>query len=285
MTIKKIIIIESAHNHRKMWGDVRYTSAKTKKPVILFVHGFKGFKDWGHFNLIADWFAERGFVYTKFNLSHNGTTIDDPVNFVDLEAFANNNFSIELNDLGRIIDHIFSDEFGVPDVEIDKDQLYLIGHSRGGGLTILKANEDSRIKAITTWAAISNLASIWPMEILSQWKSDGVYHVFNSRTGQNMPLSYQLVIDYENNRSRLDIRSAAERISCPWLICHGTADETLDVQIALDLKSRNKNPKLYILDNVTHTFGGGHPYNSNRILKPTIALLEKTRNFFESLRL
>ncbi|WP_435524823.1 hypothetical protein [Chryseobacterium indoltheticum] len=36
----------------------------------------------------------------KFNFSHNGTTVEDPENFADLEAFGNNNYSKELSDLG-----------------------------------------------------------------------------------------------------------------------------------------------------------------------------------------
>ena len=66
------------------------------KGVVVFCHGFKGFKDWGPFNKIAETFAENDFVFIKFNFSHNGTTLDDAVNFVDLEAFGNNNFCKEL---------------------------------------------------------------------------------------------------------------------------------------------------------------------------------------------
>ena len=49
---------------------------------------------------MADRFADAGFVFVKFNLSHNGTTIEHPIDFVDLEAFGNNNFAKELDDLG-----------------------------------------------------------------------------------------------------------------------------------------------------------------------------------------
>ena len=32
------------------------------KPVVVFVHGFKGFKDWGHFNVLADYFTTRSWA-------------------------------------------------------------------------------------------------------------------------------------------------------------------------------------------------------------------------------
>ena len=37
--------------------------------VVVFCHGFKGFKDWGHFNKVAELFADAGFVFLKFNFS------------------------------------------------------------------------------------------------------------------------------------------------------------------------------------------------------------------------
>ena len=74
------------------------------KPIIIFSHGFKGFKDWGHFNFMAKQFAEAGFVFIKFNFSHNGTTPEDPTSFGDLEAFGNNNYTIELDDLKKVMD-------------------------------------------------------------------------------------------------------------------------------------------------------------------------------------
>lgn len=276
------LILESKHNHRKMLGDIRFHANGTHKPIILFVHGFKGFKDWGHFNLIADWFAENGFVYCKFNLSHNGTTPQDPVDFVDLEAFGNNNFSIELDDLGTIIDYITGPESPIPDSEGDKKKLYMIGHSRGGGLTILKAAEDTRVKAIATWAAIGDMTNMYPEEVLQQWEKNGVYYILNSRTNQNMPLYYQLVVDFKKHRDRLDIPAAASRINCPWLICHGTEDETVPFNIAVDLKSHNKKAELFMIENASHTFDGAHPYDSIRLLRHARQVSSKTKEFFDN---
>ena len=51
--------------------------------VVIFSHGFKGFKDWGPFNKIADCFASNGFVFVKFNFSYNGTSIESAEDFVD----------------------------------------------------------------------------------------------------------------------------------------------------------------------------------------------------------
>ena len=124
--------------------DVFYNNNQVAKPIVIFSHGFKGFKDWGHFEALFKQFAEAGFVFIKFNFSHNGTTANDPLNFVDLEAFGHNNYLIELDDLKLVMDWSLSNDHLKS--EIDSHKLYLLGHSRGGGITILKAGEDSRVK-------------------------------------------------------------------------------------------------------------------------------------------
>ena len=77
--------------------DVIFKSNKKKKPVVIFSHGFKGFKDWGSFNQIANIFAEKEVVFIKYNFSHNGTTLDNPMHFDDLESFSQNNYTKELD--------------------------------------------------------------------------------------------------------------------------------------------------------------------------------------------
>lgn len=144
--IKENIIITSTVHNKPITADLRYISTNNKKPLILFVHGFKGFKDWGVFNLMADEFANHGFIFMKVNLSHNGTTPDKLIDFADLEAFGNNNFTIELGDLKDSIDYLFSSNNVIPNEELELNNLNLMGHSRGGGLVLLKAREDERIK-------------------------------------------------------------------------------------------------------------------------------------------
>ena len=52
-------------------------------PVLIFLHGFKGFKDWGHFPMVAEYLARSGFAVLRFNFSHNGTSPDRLTDFVD----------------------------------------------------------------------------------------------------------------------------------------------------------------------------------------------------------
>ena len=52
---------------------------------------------------MAKEFAKDGFCFIKFNFSHNGGTVEQPIDFPDLEAFGNNNYTKELDDLESVI--------------------------------------------------------------------------------------------------------------------------------------------------------------------------------------
>ena len=279
----KQFTLKSKHHQRKFLADVRYEKNGQAKPVVIFNHGFKGFKDWGHFNLVSEFFAKRGFVFVKMNFSHNGTTVETPVDFVDFEAFANNNFSIELDDTGVLIDALFGDDVPVPAEEMDLAHLFLIGHSRGGGHVILKACEDDRVKGIVTWAAVSDLETWHTPEELEYWKSVGTVYVHNSRTNQDMPMHYQIVENYLANKDRLQIPEAMKSLKIPVLALHGTDDQTVDVEAARMLKKWNPSIELDIMEGADHTFGGTHPWKKNSLPVYAIYAAEKSAEFLNKI--
>ena len=63
---------------KEMLVDLTYKGSSENRKVVIFSHGFKGFKDWGCFPLVSRCFAEQNFVFVKFNFSHNGTTLESP---------------------------------------------------------------------------------------------------------------------------------------------------------------------------------------------------------------
>jgi len=133
-------IVKSKHHNKPILTDIFYNKTNTKKPIVIFCHGYKGYKDWGAWNLAANEFVNNDLFFVKFNFSHNGGTAENPIDFPDLEAFGQNNFILELNDLDTIIDWVTTN----PDFknEIDIHNIILIGHSRGGGIVTLKAGEN-----------------------------------------------------------------------------------------------------------------------------------------------
>lgn len=272
-------ILNSLHDNKPFLSDVRYLQNRKKKPIILLIHGFKGFKDFMYFNLLADLLCDTGFVVVKMNLSHNGTTPKQPIDFADLEAFGNNNYTIELDDIGVMLDHIESSGFKVDKEEFDLSKIYLMGHSRGGGIAIVKAAEDNRIKKLVTLASVSSLTSVMPVSDFAEWKKTGVHFVFNGRTKQDMPLYYQLAEDYFANEARFNLLKCEAKLEIPHLIIHGDKDETVSVDSAMEINEKCKNGKLIIIKEATHTFGGFHPYTENKLPKHAAIALEQIIDF------
>lgn len=278
--MQKCELIINGSKNKPISMDICIEKTGNLKPVIIFCHGFKGFKNWGHFDLIAAAFAKQHFVFVKFNFSFNGTTIQYQVDFADLDAFGNNNFSIELDDLGLVIDFI---EQNANTYEGNKQEIYLIGHSRGGGIAILKTNEDKRIKKLCTWASVKDADDFFTDQDVEKWKKDGVIYTFNSRTQQNMPLRYQIYENYVMNKERLNIPRAAASINVPWLIVHGTNDIAVPYTCAEQLYTLNKSSELFTIENGDHTFGGKHPWNESELPADVKIVVEKCISFFNSI--
>ncbi|QNE38551.1 alpha/beta fold hydrolase [Hymenobacter sp. NBH84] len=274
-------LLRNPNHTRPFAADARYLPDGQAKPVVVFVHGFKGFKDWGHFNVLADYFARQGFVFIKLNLSHNGVVVGGSGDLEDMEAFGHNNFSLELDDLGALLDALHTPgATPLPPAELDLTRLALIGHSRGGGLVLLKAAEDARVTFVVGWAAINDIDQRWSPDLMQRWQADGVQYIDNARTGQRMPLYYQLAEDYQRNKARLDIPTLVCTLRQPLLLLHGDQDETLTVQMAHDIQAWQPRAKLVVVPGANHVFGGRHPWeesglpaDAQRVADETIAFL------------
>ncbi|MEJ8757174.1 alpha/beta fold hydrolase [Pontibacter sp. H259] len=277
----KVDFVVYPEHARPFTADAVYVPSGQPKPVVIFTHGFKGFKDWGHFNLLAQYFAERGYVFIKFNFAYNGTTVEDDSDLHDLEAFGNNNFCLELDDLKALIDLVHSGDGPLPYSELYPEQVYLIGHSRGGGTVILKAAEDTRVKAVTTWAAVNKFDQRWDELENDKWEREGVQWITNARTGQKMPMYYQIMENYLANRQRLEIPKVIKNMHQPLLILHGEEDETLPVQMAHDLQSWKPDAEMHLLPGADHSFGGMHPYEAIKLPDAARAAADLSIDFFK----
>lgn len=282
MIEEKGLVFSSLHNGMQFPVDICWKSGGGLRPVIIFSHGFKGFKDWGPFPLMARHFAAMGFIFVRFNFSHNGTSVNHPQELVDLEAFSQNNFSIELDDLGVVIDSLMKSKGEEFHSSCDFNRIFLLGHSRGGSLSILKACEDERIKGLVTWAAVSDYESRWNPEELEVWKNRGTVFFLNRRTQQKLPMSYQIVEDYYANRERLDVEIAIERLKVPLKLIHAKDDASVPLGMAYSIKELYKPADLTILEGGGHFFGGYHPFRASTFPQPMESVIKDTVDFFSN---
>ena len=276
MILKKDIVIKGS-NQRDIVIDITYGETNNQ-PVVLFCHGYKGFKDWGAWHLMAEKFAKAGYCFIKFNFSHNGGTKEQPIDFPDLTAFGNDNFSKQLFDLDQVINWV--GDFFSTDNKVDHENISLIGHSRGGGVVLIKAAEDYRVKKVITWSSISDIGSRFPAgDELVKWKNEGVYYVQNGRTKQQMPHFYQFYEDFEQNENRLNIQSAIKNINQPVLLIHGKNDPTVDIKEAQQLKDWQPKARLETIPDADHVFNTRHPWHREELTKEADVLVEKSIEF------
>lgn len=256
--------------------DVFFKENNIPKPVVIFCHGYKGFKDWGAWDLVAKAFAKAGFFFLKFNFSHNGGTVEQPVDFPDLKAFSENNYSIELEDVQRILTML-----NLYNQHIDSSDINIIGHSRGGGLALLATEKYESIKRCITWAGVSDFSARFfeGTEAFELWKKDGITYVENARTKQQLPHQFSFYEDFDKNRETYRIERAVRNILKPLLILQGTNDHAVPMKEAENLKSWAPNAILHIIEGADHVFQTKHPWKEDILPKEMLEVIEETISF------
>jgi pimeloyl-ACP methyl ester carboxylesterase len=219
---------------------------------VLICHGFKGFAHWAFFPYLARTLAQDGLTAITFDFSGSGIG-PDRESFTEAEAFAGNTFSRELEDLELIEDYArrkkwINGKFG------------LFGHSRGGGVAIFTSAKGPNAHTLHTSPAIS-YPNRWSPEDTLTWRRRGYAEIANSRTGQVMRLETDLLDDVElHGKTKLNIQGAAGKIRVPWLVIHGTGDETVPSSEAEHLHSLSKGVStLRLMEGANHGFGATHP--------------------------
>lgn len=225
--------------------------------MILFIHGFMGYKDWGAWNLMQDFYTSKGFGFCKYNVSHNGTTIDNPTEFNDLSAFANNSYTKELEDLTSALNWLENQFDELP-------KIYLVGHSRGGGVALL-GSKDERVYRVVTLAAISSIEKRFPEgKQLQVWETQGTKYTLNGRTNQKMPQLFSQYEDFIANKELLDIQKACETSTKRTLVIHGDADTSVEIKEGHDIANWLKT-RLFEIEEADHTFGAKEPWDSTEL--------------------
>lgn len=239
--------------------------------LIIFIHGYMGYKDWGCWNLVQSFFVKNGYGFLKYNASHNGGTVYNPIDFDDLEAFSNNSYSNEIVDFESIIE-VARKRF------IELPEIHIIGHSRGGGIALLQSKNE-HVSKICSWAGIASIEDRFPTgEALAKWKSEGIRYGVNGRTKQNMPHQILQYYDYIENKDRLDIESYCKNSKLPTLIVHGERDVSVNISEG-DKLVEWLDTDLQIIDDTQHTFDSVQPWDKTTMPDALKKVCEITLDF------
>jgi pimeloyl-ACP methyl ester carboxylesterase len=224
-------------------------------PAVVVVPGFKSFPTWGFYPPTADRLARAGFTAVTINLSGSGA--DEHGEFTRLDRFARNTFGAEIRDVDTVLESLGSGGLGVA----APTAVGLLGHSRGGVAVLANAGRPE-VRAVVTWSAISSVVR-WDAGTRAEWRKRGALDIPNMRTGQTMTVGLALLDEVERDAQNvLDLDRLAGAVPVPWLIIHGTADESVAFTEGRALAAASGAPgKRFVeVEGAGHTFGATHPW-------------------------
>lgn len=215
--------------------ELAYDLTEGSGPPVVFCGGFKSDKEGSKAVFLEDWAKSQGRAYLRFDYSGHGSSSG---------AFED----------GAIGDW-FEDACAA--LSLTPGKVVLVGSSMGGWISLLIARTmPERVAALVTiaaapdftedgmWAGASDAQKVELMET-------GRY-ARPSEYGEPYIITRRLV---EEGRERLVLRSAL-RLPCPVRFLQGTADEDVDVSVALRLldHAEGDDMRLTLVDGADHRF-------------------------------
>ncbi|NJM36444.1 MAG: prolyl oligopeptidase family serine peptidase [Akkermansiaceae bacterium] len=195
--------------------------------LVIMGHGVTGNKDRPHLIAIAEGLAELGWSSLRISFSGNGASDG---------SFESSCITKEIGDLQAVL-------ATVP----NEVRVAYLGHSMGGAVGVLTAARDMRIQVLISLAGMTHTAAFVDREF-----GDVTPGVGCMWEDESFPLSQTYVDDL---RGIEDTLSAAEAVTQPWLLIHGSADDIVPVQDSRDAFEAAKCQKqLLEIPDVGHAF-------------------------------
>lgn len=248
-----------------------------KQPVLIFCHGFKGFKDWGSFPYACEELSKRGITVVRFNFSCNGVG-ESETEFDELDKFGINTYEREILDLQALGEALMSQQLPFSE-RMNLEQVFIVGHSKGGGDAILFGAEHPLIKGIITWNGIAHV-DLFDQSLREEAAKNGVGYIFNARTKQQMPIRQVVIDDVDRNIERYDLIAKVSQMNKPLLIVQGDQDFARLVKGASTIAVAATDSRLHWIEGADHTFNTKHPFaGSSQQLEE--AIIETSRFVLE----
>lgn len=195
-------------------------SAENQSPVVIVNHGYippANYSTIYSYKRVSDYYADQGFIVLKPDYRGHGNSETNTTN-----RLSRISYPIDVLNLLYALESIDS---------IDMDNIFLYGHSMGGGITLTILESTDFINAATLWAPVSE---DFPESIL--------YFVRK----RSETIAEQYLADWkkagfsEDDFPTLSQRNYLEYITTPILLQHGTDDESVPYFWSTDLEAAFK---------------------------------------------
>lgn len=228
-------LIEFHSGDLKIVADL-YEPPSIPAPHVILVHGFGGRRSEDHLKAIATALQEAGIAVVVPDLTRN--LGDSEGRFEDLTL------SHEVSDVRETIKHVRGRG------EVSK--LALVGHSLGGLVATLVAGREEGIEAIVLLSAVCDFPNKFREsheQDLGRWRSEGT--IFLDAEKKEKPLGIQFLDDLEV----WEVFRLVGEVSVPALILHGSGDEEVPIEHALDYRRLLRGEtKLQVIEGADHTY-------------------------------
>ena len=235
-----------------------HSPARLASPVVVCLHGFKGFKDWGFWPETARRLGVR-YGVVRFNFSHSGIG-GDLETFSEKDLFESGTYTREVEDLREVLSGLRRGD--LPGSEsLDLTRIGFLAHSRGAvsALAVAAAGEVA-VDSVVLWNPVSSILW-WDKVTRLRWRETGSWEVVNARTRQIFHVGTTLLDDAEKNRDHLDPLVNAGRLTHPLLCVVAAADETVSPASGRRLAAAaGGEGSFHEIPEAGHTFGAVHPF-------------------------
>lgn len=200
-------------------GILHYPAGRKFTAAAILCHGMESNKESEKLVALSRALAERGILALRFDFACAGESSG---------KFEEITYSGQVEDLKAAFNLLLRHQV---------KKIGILGSSMGGSVALLFAAEEKSVAVLVTISAPVHPEKITEnllnQDEVRQWRQMGfvIYH------GRRINISLL------NDLQKINIPEAARRISCPVLIIHGDADETVPVGEAHELHALLTSPK------------------------------------------
>ncbi|CAI0387322.1 unnamed protein product [Linum tenue] len=246
VVLQNRVIISNKHGE-KLVGLLHDSGSKE---IVVLCHGFQSSKDYTAMSNLANALEKEEITAFRFDFAGNGESEG---------TFAYGNYGREADDLRSVVEH-FAGENRVVSV--------ILGHSKGGNVVLLYASKFHDIRNVVNvsgrYDLMRGIEERLGKDFLERIKKEGFIDVKN----QAGEVKYRATEEALMDRLNTDMHKACQQIDqdCSVLTIHGSADEIIPVEDALEFAKIIPNHKLHIIE------GADHGYSSHQTELASVVL-------------
>ncbi|XP_073042573.1 putative uncharacterized protein YDL057W isoform X1 [Primulina eburnea] len=234
LTELKRVIIHNSYGENLM-GILHETRSEE---LVIICHGFRSSKDRIPMANLAFAFEREGISAFRFDFTGNGESEG---------SFQYGNYNREAEDLRDVVKHFRAAKRFVTAV---------VGHSKGGNAVLLYASRYNYVETVVNIAGRFNLRRGIEGRLGKDFQEKIKLHGFIDVVNRKGEIVYRVSEGSLMDRLKTDILAACRTIplSCRVLTVHGTEDEIVPIEDAVELSTKIKNHTLHIVEGADHEY-------------------------------